>query len=239
MAEPTEAMPVLYSRPAILTLERHRDTGIAEITNFAFARAANSLPVGADEMLVAQSHYPLVFTGSDPALPVAVLGIDKNLFVEDDGKWRAGTYLPAYIRRYPFLLARGASPKETYLAFDEASFCVTGGEGQRLFDGDAPSPLARRALEFCLAYEIQLDIARAFGEAARAAGILVTQRADLRLGDGSRFSLEGFRVIDEARFDTLSSEIFLTWRRNGWLGLAYAHLLSMRKWQDLAIAGTG
>ncbi|MGH6975962.1 MAG: SapC family protein, partial [Stellaceae bacterium] len=44
--------------------------------------------------------------------------------------------------------------------------------------------------------------------------------------------LQRFRVIDEARFDALPDELFLRWRRAGWLGLAYSHLLSMRRWQS-------
>lgn len=232
-----EQGPVLYRNPVVLTVARHGKAGVKQITDFGFARPANSVPVGADEMLAAQSHFPIVFTGTDPAAPVAVLGIVRNLFVEEDGRWRAGAYIPAYLRRYPFLLARGVSAKETYLAVDEGADAFALDGGQPLFLGDAPSDLARRALEFCLAFEVQLDIARAFAEAARGAGLLATRRADLRLNDGNRLSLDGFRVIDEARFDTLPNETFLLWRRNGWLGLAYAHLLSMRKWHDLPVAG--
>jgi hypothetical protein len=233
---PGQGWPVLYRSAQIVSLARHGGAGVSPLTSFAFAKDAIAVPLAADEMFVAQAHYPIVFTGNDPPVPMAVLGISRNLFVDAEGNWRPGAYLPAYVRRYPFILGRAAAGETPYLAIDETASCFVPAGGEPFFANGAPSELSRKALDFCLAFETQLTIARAFAEALRAAGVLVTRRADLRLNDGSRLTLDGFRVIDEALYDVLPNDTVLLWRRNGWLGLLYAQLLSMRKWQELPLA---
>jgi hypothetical protein len=233
---PAQGWPVLYRSAHIVNLARHGGGGMTPLTNFAFAKDAVAVPLAADEMFVAQAYFPIVFTGNDPAVPMAVLGISRNLFVDGEGKWRPGAYVPAYVRRYPFILGRTGAGDAPYLAIDETASCYVAAGGEPFFANGAPSELARKALDFCLAFETQLTIARTFAEALHAAGVLVTRRADLRLNDGNRVTLDGFRVIDEALYDALPNDTILLWRRNGWLGLLYAQLLSMRKWQELPLA---
>lgn len=225
---------LFYKQPQVISAERHGKAGLKESASYAFARDTNSVPLGADEILVAQAHFPIVFTESNPPIPVAVLGLgdSRNVFVNGDGGWRSGTYIPAYIRRYPFILANSGKPGESMLAIDEAAENYLADGGRRLFEGTVPTPLARQAAQFCQAFQVQFDLSRAFGEALAAANVLVPRRADVRRPDGKTLSLQRFRVIDEARFDALPDELFLRWRRAGWLGLAYSHLLSMRRWQS-------
>ena len=233
-ATPMGPLPLFYKKPQVVTVDRHGKAGLKETTSYAFARETNSVPLGADEILVAQAHFPIVFTETNPPIAVAVLGLGdaRNVFVSADGTWRSGAYIPAYIRRYPFILASGGKPGEMMLAIDEAAENFVAEGGRRLFEGTVPTPLARQAAQFCQAFQTQFDLARAFGEALLAAGVLLPRRADVRRPDGKTFSLQRFRVIDEARFDALPDEPFLRWRRAGWLGLAYSHLLSMRRWQS-------
>lgn len=233
-ATPVGPLPLFYKKPQVVTADRHGKAGLKETASYAFARDTNSVPLGADEILVAQAHFPIVFTESNPAIPVAVLGLGnaRNVFVNAEGGWRSGAYIPAYIRRYPFILASGGKPGEMMLAIDEAAENFVADGGRRLFEGSVPTPLARQAAQFCQAYQTQFDLSRAFGEALAAANVLLPRRADVRRPDGKTLSLQSFRVIDEARFEALPDELFLRWRRAGWLGLAYSHLLSMRRWQS-------
>lgn len=233
-ATPMGPLPLFYKEPRIITAERHGKAGLKETTSYAFARDTNSVPLGADEILVAQAHFPIVFTDTSQPVAVAVLGLGdaRNVFIGADGSWRSNTYIPAYIRRYPFILANGAKPGEMMLAVDEAAENYVADGGRHLFEGTVPTPLARQAAQFCQAFQTQFDLARAFSAALLAAGVLVPRRADVRGPGGKTLSLQRFRVIDEARFEALPDELFLRWRRAGWLGLAYSHLLSMRRWQS-------
>lgn len=228
--------PLFYKDPQLLNSDRHKRAGIKS-ANFDFARESNSVPLGANELFAAQFDFPVVFTESNPPQPVAVLGVggSRNTFIDHDGKWRADTYVPAYIRRYPFVLATGIAPGQIHVAIDEAAACFNADGGERLFEDDGnPSRFTRNAIEFCRAFQAQLEIAQAFGEALEATGLLTPKRVDIQIPDGTRISLDRFRIVDEARFDALPDATFLTWRRRGWLGLVYAHFLSMRRWQGFA-----
>jgi hypothetical protein len=230
-------LPLFYKNPQLLSAERHQRAGIKQTVDLGFARDTNAVPLAADEIFAAQFDFPVVFTETNPALPIAVLGVggNRNAFIDAAGQWRANTYIPAYIRRYPFIFATGIAPGQTHVAIDEAAACFDPDGGQKLFDAEGPSKFTRQAIEFCRAFQVQIDLARAFGEAVETAGLLLPKRVDIQLPDGKRMSLERFRIIDEARFDALPDATFLAWRRRGWLGLVYAHFLSMRRWQGFSV----
>lgn len=228
-------MPLLYKKPQFVNAERHAKAGVRESADFGFARDTNSVPLGADEVFYMQAYCPVVFTMSDPALPVAVLGVgaNTNSFVEADGRWRAGVPIPAYIRRYPFIAAVEPTAQRIHLAIDEAAANFVMQGGRPLFEKGAPSELANAALRFCAAFQQQLDLARSIGEAVAAAGLLAARRVEIRSADGQNLSLDGFRVIDEAKFNALDDATVLDWRRKGWLPLVYCHLISISNWSNL------
>ena len=167
--------------------------------------------------------------------PVAVLGVrgQENLFVDAQGQWRAGAYIPAYVRRYPFIFMENEDRSQFTLCVDEGHL---GGRGPR-------QPVLRRSrrahrpgaqlLEFCRDYQNQHAYTMEFARALAEADLLVENRADITLPDGQRLAMSGFKVIDEAKFNKLPDEEFLRWRANGWLPLVYYHLLSINTWPAL------
>lgn len=232
-AAPTAgALPLFYKDPQPVNSQRHAKAGIKESHDFRFARDTNSVPLGADELFVALAFYPIVFAQTNPPVPAAVLGVggDRNAFVDETGQWRANTYIPAYIRRYPFIFAT-APDNQMFLAIDEAAESFSPKGGKRLFEDAAPSKITQQALEFCQAFQAQFQIGQTLGKALQGADVLVSRRIDIQRTDGARVALDGFQVVDEARFDALPDDVFLEWRRRRLLGLVYAHLMSMRRWQ--------
>jgi SapC len=193
------------------------------------------VPLAADEIFLAQAHYPIVFTAGGPGAPVALVGVapDKNLFVGADGTWRKGAYVPAYVRRYPFIFVRGAENRLA-LAIDEAAECYAAKGGRALFEKGEPAEGAKQALQFCAAFQQQFERAQAFTAALDEQKLLVEYRADLRTPQGAGMRLRGFRVIDETKFNALPDEVILDWRRKGYLPLVYGQLMSMHRWGALA-----
>jgi hypothetical protein len=228
-------LPLFYRQPRILDSVQDSGLKLKQVRRFGFAAETNSIPLAADEFYVAQAYYPIVFTANDPAQPVAVVGVAnrRNLFVGADGAWRAGSYIPAYVRRYPFIFAKPEGREEFILAIDEAADAFSKDEGEPLFADGKPTEIANHALQFCLALQRQQEAAMQFAAALGEHKLLVENRAELRAGQSSS-SLTGFRIIDEVRFNSLPDEVFLEWRKRGWLGLAYAQLMSMRRWDVLA-----
>jgi hypothetical protein len=235
-------LPLFYRAPRPLDSRRHAGKRLKP-ADFGFARQTNSIPLNGIEFLLAVKHYPIVFTATDPAVPVAVVGLRgrENLYVRADGSWAPGAYVPAYVRRYPFIFLENPEQKQFTLCIDEASGSLADAEGELLFEGDAPAAAALRARDFCTAFQGQAMATRAFADAVAGAGLLVENRAQAVLRDGRGLGLTGFRVLDEAKFNALPDEIVLEWRRKGWLPLVYCHLISTGNWANLVdrVAGAG
>jgi len=234
-AMPDASLPIFYRKPRPLQAERDADLGVREDGDYGFARQANAVPLVAVEMTLACRHYPIVFAAGAVPQPVALLGLrgGQNLFVDAAGRWSEGVYIPAYVRRYPFIFMENADKSEYTLCIDEAAAAAVRGGGRPLFADGKPTDLAQRVLAFCRDYQANHNATQAFVQAVAAADLLVDNRADVTLGSGERLSLAGFKVIDEARFNALDGEVLLRWRGEGWLALVYAHLISISNWAGL------
>lgn len=235
MSDPSSvpALPPFYVQPVPLEASRHGGWRLLP-GDLAFAAETLSVPLMASEFLAASRSYPVVFAAADLS-PVAVMGLQAdNLFVQD-GAWAEGAYVPAYVRRYPFVLIGAGDGQSFALGVDAASGRVVeaGAAGTALFDGGQPSELTRQALEFCRLFNEDHQRTRAFSKALDEAGVLVERRADIALPDGRKFGLGGFKVIDPEPFLALPEETVLAWHKAGWLALAYSHLASLDLFQAL------
>jgi hypothetical protein len=158
---------------------------------------------------------------------------DSNLFVNSKNAWVNGAYLPAYVRRYPFILMDDPDNKQFVLCIDEASDLLQETGEFSLFEGDNPSEFTKSAMEFCAALRQQGDTTDEFVKALKEYDLLVPNDAEINAQDGSRLQLSGFLIIDPKKFDALPDNVVLQWRKKGWLGLVYAQLLSSHRWQNL------
>lgn len=240
-AKATGPIPMLYRAPTPLHAERHRDWVLKRRVGYRVAAGANSVPLNAAEAPQAARHYPIVFSAADPAVSIVVLGLmDKqNLFVNEDGQWAEGLYVPSYVRRYPFVMTvvTQAGHDDRYvLCVDEGAehFGAAGEEGEALFDGDEPSALTKRALQFCSLFEQQAQTTRKIGQALTDSGLLQDNDATVTLRSGQKVALRGFRVIDLKAFEALSDDALLALRHAGALPVIYAHLMSVLNWSALA-----
>jgi len=234
-ANATPPLPLFYRRPRAMDPALHGQLRLGSPGDFRFARKANAVALLGPEFPQAARFYPIVFTSGANALPAAVLGLktDDNLLVDAGGRWEAGAYVPAYVRRYPFIFVEAPERDRLTLCIDEAAEQLSSDGPRPLFDGNQPAEVTRQALELCTSFQRDAAATRAFVEALEAAELLVERRADVALERGERMAVAGFRVIDEAKFNALDDATFLDWRRRGWIGLAYCHLLSSGNWGGL------
>jgi hypothetical protein len=230
------ALPVLYRRPMPLDPGRHGAMSLKRMTSFPFARGTNSVPLNGVEFPFAMRHYPIVFTAGTQPNPVAVLGVrpDKNLFVTEWGGWADGLYIPAYVRRYPFIFMEESGSDRLTLCIDEATDLLTNDSKRPLFADNEPTDVVIHALDFCTEFQAQHAATAEFGRALEAHDLLIPNRADISLVSGEKLTLGGFRVVDETRFHALPDDVFLEWRKKGWLHLVYCHLMSSINWGRLA-----
>ncbi len=227
--------PPLYQRPALLDSNKHGALSLRENGGYKFAANANVMMVNAIEFIPAARNYPIVFAGQESPVPVVILGMrdGENLFVSDEGDWHRGSYVPAYARRYPFIFAESSDRSKLGLCIDEASDLVVESDVRPLFKDGKRTPLLERALEFCTAFQREIENTRRFMEAIVANDLLMDNRANVKMANGEALSVTGFRVIDEKKFNALPDETFLDWRKRGWIGLIYCHLISIGNWSEL------
>ena len=232
-------LPVLYRRPAILDAIRFGKKKLASATDFSFAREENSVPVTVVEFPIAQRHFPIVFTQEQTPLPMVVLGAKHRLneFVDSKGRWRLHTYVPAYIRRYPFMFLENnlaGGDVQYVLCIDEESPLVSERRGEPLYDEKgAPTPVIRRATEMCAAFQGHYNLTVEFGRALKDHDLIVPNEAGARIAPAGSMPLRGFSTIDETRFKNLDGDTLADRNKRGWLQLVYAHLLSLLNWHDL------
>jgi len=237
-AAPSPAPPIsdlVYRRPRPLNNALDGGTSLLSTRDFRFARGTNSVLLTGGEFAAAAHCYPIVFgTGEAPA-PLAVLGLrtGENLFVAADGQWLANHHVPLFIRRYPFGLMQHPDGSQLVLCIDEAAEALVKSDERPLFQNGEPTQLVRDAMKLCGDLHGQHQASVEFVRALDQQGLLVRNELRFVANAGEQLTLNGFAVVDEAKFNALPDELFLDWRRRGWLNLVYCHLLSMANWRRL------
>lgn len=235
-AQSARPLPPLYRRPALLDSDRHAKLSLKEGAGYAFARGVHALPLNLAEFPAAARFYPIVFAGEgEAAIPVAILGVrtNQNLFVDETGAWAPGVYVPAYARRYPFIFMESPDKARLGLCIDEACEALVESDVRPLFKAGKRTEVVERALEFCMAYQREYQVTRAFMDAVQEAGLLRENQAEVRFRTGERLAVSGFKVIDEGKLNALPDDKFLEWRRRGLLPAAYCHFISSLSWTTL------
>lgn len=229
---------LFYNQAVPVNSDRHRDLFVKTGNTYAFAAHVNAVPLMAVEFRAAALEYPIVFAGDgDVLLPVAVLGTvrDRNDFISADGHW-LGRYVPAYVRRYPFVFASGDDGKTFTLCIDEGfAGCNREGRGERLFDADGErTQYLNGVLGFVSEYQGQFLRTRAIAERLRTLNLLEPMTAQFRLPAGGTGSLTGFQGVNRERLKALAPEQLAELARSDELELIYLHLASLHCFGALA-----
>ncbi|KQP22687.1 SapC family protein [Pseudorhodoferax sp. Leaf267] len=236
-------MPVqqlIYETAVPVSAARHGSCAVEGAESFGFCRHLNSVPVMAAEFARASEDYAIVFadTGTpDEVVPLVLLGAraGENLYLDAAGAWRV-PYVPAFIRRYPFIFSTSDEGQTFTLCVDEA---FTGlnwqGRGQALFDAEGkPTPYVDGVLRFLQDYRQEFTRTRALAARLKALDLLEPMQAEFTLGSGEKLALGGFHAISRTRLHALDDAALAALARGGELELVHLHLHSMRNFQALS-----
>lgn len=230
------AMPLFYTNPVPLDARKHADLALKKNFGLGFTKTVNAIPINMIEMPQICHFYPIAFSPDANATPVALLGLrdNENLFVNDKGEWDEDAYIPAYIRRYPFIFSEMPENSQLTLCVDMNQDVVEEGGEQKFFDAEGKgSTLAQNALEFCKSYHAAAQQTLEFSKFIAESGLLVDRRAEINVVGNRRISFAGFKIIDEQKLSQMDDQTFLEWRKRGYLPFLYAHLFSGAQWQRL------
>ncbi|MFA7276606.1 MAG: SapC family protein [Pseudobdellovibrionaceae bacterium] len=235
MASPkqTENLPLFYTKPEPLEATRHKGLALKKDFGLGFAKGANAVPINMIEFPQICHFYPIAFAPDANASPVAILGLrdGENLFLNTKGEWLSDTYIPAYLRRYPFIFSEQSGGDQLTLCIDAVDSVVEKNGEQKFFDdsGEA-SMLSKNALEFCKSYHAAAGQTLKFCKDLNDAGLLVERAAEIAVPGGRKINFTGFRIIDEEKLANLDEKTFMDFRKKGWLPFIYAHLFSGAQW---------
>lgn len=224
-------LPLFYKSLAPLSSQLHPTHGIKARTDLGYTRTAHAIPITVDEFSIVQRYYPIIFSVGDTPTPLALVGLQegRNLYLDDNGQWQTGFYVPAFVRRYPFMLAKLApEATELSLCFDDSAGMVAAGEGDALFDGTEPSAVTKQILDFCQQFEQAVFRTRAFMDELTKLNLLMDGEVTIqREGLPQPAVYRGFQMVAEDRMQNLRGDQARKLVQSGLLGLCYAHLFSL------------
>jgi hypothetical protein len=221
---------------------RHANWSIVGSDRFDFAKNIHSVPLTAVEFPSASHDFAIVFAkNNDGVLPIAVMGVraGENLFVGQDGKWKTD-YIPAFVRRYPFVFSTSDEGKTLTLCLDESfEGARQNGEGERLFtEAGENSQYLNKVVEFLQEYQNHFRRTQIFCKKLEELELLEPMGAQFKTPDGREGSLSGFFVINRDKLKKVSAEKLAELAQTDELEMIYLHLNSLNNLRKtISLAG--
>jgi hypothetical protein len=231
---PTQNLPLFYNDLMPLNMRDHKDWRSSSAQSASWLIGQHAVPLTVDEFPLAQRHFPIVFSVGENPVPLALMGLNEgvNVYCNDEGIITEDIYLPAYVRRYPFLLARLDQNNENMtLCFDpSAGLLGDFKEGEPLFSGEEPTEFVKGVLQFCENFEQAGQRTQNFINELKSHDLLMDGEVAIQQNSepGSQpFVYRGFRMINQDKLREMRGDQLRTWNQSGMLGLIFAHLLSL------------
>jgi hypothetical protein len=231
---PKAGLPISYNDLVPLNTQQHASWKAIQVDKAPWVASQHVVPLTVEEFPMAQRDFPIVFSTGDNPVPLAVMGLNEgvNTYFEPDGTLIGTPYIPAYIRRYPFLLVKMRQDDENLsLCFDPTSGLLGDFEdGVALFEADqTPSAHTKELLNFCEKFEEAGMRTKAFMDELKNLDLLMDGEVAINRmdGQGQPFVYRGFKMVDEKKLRELRGDQLRKMVESGLLGLIYAHMMSL------------
>ena len=246
MSDPTQTplsgAVLMYSQPEPLDAERHAKLGMKRMaTPFSFAAKQHFVPLHVGEFGPAGVSYPIIFAG-DAYSPLAVMGLQEgeNLYIDDKGGFRAGCYVPAFIRRYPFVGARDDNMQRTVICIDRsADLWTEDNPDVMLFENGQPTEFTKSCIDFCGQFDQDRARTDNFVELLKSLDLFETKQTTFTPRDPNTGAaaapvlIAEYYAVSEAKLHALPHDKYIELRDNGALQQIYAHVMSLFGWDRI------
>lgn len=232
-------LPLFYRDVVPLNQKEHCETHLDPDVAYSFCATTNSVYISAVEFPHACHSLPIVFAQSEDEeiYPAVLLGLrdDENVVRSENGIWKVN-YVPAYIRRYPFILADNQQDNQFTVCIDKSySRLNQTGRGFRLFNEDgAESQELQNTVEFLKDFHQHVLITRKFCQTLKELDLLEPVRANVKTGRGEQFALSGMLTVSREKIKKLDGNTLETLNKNDYLELISAHLISLGNLRTIA-----
>lgn len=213
----------------------HKNLKFAPPSDMSFAKDTHWVPLASSEYFQAALDYPILFMCAEDEqkkkhyTSAALVGLsnEENDYITCDKSWERNTYVPAFVRRYPFVLAQFQNEKELSVCFDQQSGMFNEVAGTELFNSDGSiSPFMEERIKFLESFKIAMEKTSEFIDALVEMDLLSEKSINVKNDKGLSAQLEHFWVVDEEKLNKLSASQLAKLHKNGFLGLIFAHLMS-------------
>jgi hypothetical protein len=230
---PANNLPIFYNDLLPLSSLDHVDYRNRQAESAPFLTTQHAVPLTIDEFVPAQRFAPIIFSAGNDSVPLLLMGLNEgvNVFVDEDGKLRGPAYVPAYVRRYPWMLARlRPDSEELSLCFDPHVGTIGAFEdGEPLFDGTEPTELTKGILAFCEQFEQAAARTGEFMKELKSYNLLMEGEVAIQPeGADKPFVYRGFQMVDEQKLRDLRGDTLRKINQSGMLPLIHAHLFSLQ-----------
>jgi hypothetical protein len=238
---------LFYSKPEPLSSETHAGLGVRRLDKpFAFAAEAQVAPLTVAEFPLASLCYPIIFAG-DRYQPLAVMGVNanRNIFIQPDGMFEPGVYIPAYIRRYPFVLAADDVNQKMVVCVDRGAPMLGELPDIAFFDAKGePTEYTKGCIQFCQNFEVEIRRTESFVGLLKDLDLLETRTSTFTPMNqdgtvaGAPQPLAEYFAVSEEKMKALPDEKIRELLEKGAMGAIYAHLSSLLSFDRLVVLAT-
>ncbi|ARU49196.1 SapC family protein [Sulfurospirillum diekertiae] len=225
----------------IINQPQDQTKAVNDTVNYPNLETMISVPLGIGEFYEACKDYPILFTKNQEGdwLAIALLGFnDKNVYLDENRRFKKGKYLPAFLRRYPFILVQNEGKESFSLGIEEEALEALNESNQQraLFKEDkTPTDLTKNTLDFLVRFQGELQACSAFIKELESWGLLVEQSANLLDEEGKTHTINGFFTINEEKLSHLSEKKQLDICKKGATPFMTAHLISLSNIRRLGL----
>jgi hypothetical protein len=228
-----QGLPLLYNDLVPLSKLDHAAYKVKGHDDFKLLANVHAIPLTTDEFSTAMRFYPIIFSAGPDPVPLALMGLNEgvNVFVDEaNAITPPNTYLPAYLRRYPYMLARlNPQSEDMSLCFDPQSGLVGDTEdGVALFENGEPTQQLTDTLKFCEEFEMGAQRTSVFMKDLLESGLLEEGEVTIQHPNvANPYIYRGFQMVNEEKLRDLRGDQLRKMNQNGMLVLLHAHLFSL------------
>ncbi len=201
----------MYKNIELLNKFSHKDKSLKEIPDFLYSKDLLNAPITVSEFFEACKNYPIFFAKdkNEKWFATALLGYKEgeNLFVDEKGVWKELHYIPAFVRRYPFILVEQENNEELSIAVVNECLVEDKNAERKLFDeNNENSELLNNAIKFINQFHADSLATHEFIKQLNEWELLEENFATVVTNKNEKYNLNGFFIVNEEKLKHLSKK---------------------------------
>ena len=204
----------MYKNIELLNTNEHKNIAIKQVADVAYAQELTSSPITVPEFFEACKDYPIVFAkdaNNNSWFATVLLGYKEkeNIFINNETKfWEPNRYIPAFIRRYPFVSVAQSGAQDIAIAVEgEYKSEDEKDASRKLFNEDGSNTeFLNSVISFLNQYQNDAVATTAFINQLNDWELLEEKTATITTADNKIYNINGLFIVNEEKLKHLSKK---------------------------------